>query len=155
LETIMKVILMEDVHKLGQAGAQVSVADGYARNYLIPRKLAVGASPAKQAIFDNEAKARVKKKEREKQELVALAAKLASLQLTISRLAGEDDKLFGSVTNGDIADALAKEGHKIDKRGILLDEPLKALGIHDVTLLLHPQVQAKIKVWVVKQEQPA
>jgi large subunit ribosomal protein L9 len=148
----MKVILIADVKTLGQAGSQVDVADGYARNYLIPRRLALGASPANARVFENEKKALAKKREKERQEAVALGAKLALLSLTISRLAGEDDKLFGSVTNGDVSEALAAEGHKIDKRDIILVDPLKALGIHEVPVHLGHDVQVKIKVWVVKQE---
>ena len=147
----MKVILVEDVKALGKSGDQVNVADGYARNFLIPRKLALGASPANQAVYENEAKARVKKHAKEKTDAQALAEKLGGLSLTISRMAGEDDKLFGSVTNGDIAEALAKEGHKIDKRDIELADHLKALGIFEVPIKLHPEVTAKVKVWVVKQ----
>ena len=148
----MKVILIEDVKTLGQAGSQVEVADGYARNYLIPRRLALGASPANARVFANEKKALAKRHEKERQEAVEFGAKLAALSLTISRLAGEDDKLFGSVTNGDVAEALVKEGHKVDKRDIILVEPLKALGIHEVPVQLGHEVQVKIKVWVVKQE---
>jgi len=148
----MKVILIEDVKTLGQAGTQVDVADGYARNFLIPRHLALGATPANARVFANEKKALAKRHEKERLEAVELAAKLAALSLTISRLAGEDDKLFGSVTNGDVAEALAKEGHKIDKREIVLVEPLKALGIHEVPVHLAHEVTVTIKVWVVKQE---
>jgi len=148
----MKVILLEDIKSLGRTGAQVEVADGYARNFLIPRNKALGATPANQRVFDNEKKALLKKHNKEKAEAEALAATLGAISLTISRLAGEDDKLFGSVTNGDVAEALAAEGHKLDKRSILLEEPLKALGIHEVTIQVHAEVNAKIKVWVVKQE---
>ena len=148
----MKVILLEDIKTLGKAGAQVEVADGYARNSLIPKAQALVASPANQRVFDNEKKALAKKHAKEKALSQELAAKLEGLTLTITRLAGEEDKLFGAVTNGDIAEALAKEGHKVDKRDILLPEPLKALGQVEVPLQLHSDVTAKLKVWVVKQE---
>ena len=151
----MKVILLEDIKTLGRAGAQVEVADGYARNFLIPRKKALGATPANQRVFENDKKSLAKKSLKERAEAQAIADALGALSLTISRLAGDDDKMFGSVTNADIADALAKEGHKIDKREIILVEPLKALGIHEVTVQVHTEVEAKVKVWVVKQEQPA
>jgi large subunit ribosomal protein L9 len=151
----MKVILLEDIKTLGQAGTQVVVADGFARNFLIPQKQALIATEANQRVFDNEKKALAKKREKERLESQELATKLEGLSLTISRLAGEDDKLFGSVTNGDVADALAKEGHKVDKRDILLPDPIRALGIVEVPLQLHPQVTAKLKVWVVKQETAA
>jgi large subunit ribosomal protein L9 len=147
----MKVILIEDVKALGKSGDQVNVADGYARNFLIPRKLALGSSPANQAVYENEAKARTKKKSKEKADAAALGEKLGSLSLTIARMAGEDDKLFGSVTNADIAEALGKEGYKLDKRDIELPEHLKALGIFEVPVKLHPEVTVKVKVWVVKQ----
>jgi large subunit ribosomal protein L9 len=148
----MKVILIEDIKTLGRAGSQVDVADGYARNYLIPRRLALGATPANARVFENEKKALAKKREKERQEALEFAGKLGAISLNITRLAGEDDKLFGSVTNGDIAEALVKEGHKIDKREIILVEPLKTLGIHEVTVNLGHEVTATLKVWVVKQE---
>jgi large subunit ribosomal protein L9 len=148
----MKVILLEDIKTLGKAGTQVDVADGYARNSLIPKQQALVASPANQRVFDNEKKALAKKHAKEKAASQELAAKLEALTLTITRLAGEEDKLFGAVTNGDIAEALAKEGHKVDKRDIQLPEPLKALGQFEVPLQLHSEVTAKLKVWVVKQE---
>jgi large subunit ribosomal protein L9 len=147
----MKVILVEDVKALGKSGDQVNVADGYARNFLIPRKLALGASPANQRVYENEAKARTKKRDKEKSDAIAMGEKLTALSLTISRIAGEDDKLFGSVTNGDIAEALAKEGFKVDKRDIELVDHLKALGIFEVPVKLHTEVVVKVKVWVVKQ----
>ena len=148
----MKVILLEDIKTLGNAGAQVEVADGYARNFLIPNRKALGATPANQRVFDNDKKAMGKKREKERLAAVELGAVLSGLSLTISRLAGEDDKLFGSVTNADVAEALVKEGHKVDKRTILLEEPLRALGIHEVKVQMHPEVTATLKVWVVKQE---
>jgi large subunit ribosomal protein L9 len=148
----MKVILLEDIKTLGKAGTQVDVADGYARNSLIPKQQALVASPANQRVFDNEKKALTKKHAKEKAVSQELATKLEGLTLTITRLAGEEDKLFGAVTNGDIAEALAKEGHKVDKRDIQLPEPLKALGQFEVPLQLHSEVTAKLKVWVVKQE---
>jgi large subunit ribosomal protein L9 len=147
----MKVILVEDVKSLGKSGESVNVAEGYARNFLIPKKLALGATPANQRVYENEAKARLKKRDKEKADFQALAEKISALSLTIARQAGEDDKLFGSVTNGDIAEALAKEGFKIDKRTIELADHLKALGIFEVPIRLHPEVAAIVKVWVVKQ----
>lgn len=147
----MKVILVEDVKALGKSGDQVNVADGYARNFLVPKKLALVASPANQRVYENEAKARVKKHEKERADAKALADKISALSLTIARQAGEDDKLFGSVTNADIAEALGKEGYKIDKRDIELADHLKALGIFEVPVKLHTEVTAMVKVWVVKQ----
>lgn len=148
----MKVILIEDIKTLGSAGSQVDVADGYARNYLIPRRLALGATPANARVFENEKKALAKRRDKERKEAEEIAAKLGALSITITRLAGEDDKLFGSVTNADVAEALVKEGHSIDKRHVILVEPLRALGIHEVPVHLAHEVQAVVKVWVVKQE---
>ncbi len=147
----MKVILLEDVKSLGKGGDQINVADGYGRNFLLPRKLALGATPQNLRVFENEAKARAKKRDREHKEALALAEKMGALSLTVSRVAGEDDKLFGSVTNADVAEALAKEGFKVDKRHIELDEPLKTLGIHEVKARLGSEVTAIVKVAVVKQ----
>jgi large subunit ribosomal protein L9 len=147
----MKVILLETIKALGKAGDQVQVSDGYGRNFLIPRKKAMASTSENMKVFENEKKARDKKTEKDHQEAVALSTTLAGLQLTVSRMAGEDDKLFGSVTNGDVAEALEKEGYKIDKRKIELEEPLKALGIFDVPVHLGGEVTAMVKVWVVKQ----
>ena len=147
----MKVILLEDVKSVGKSGEQVQVADGYGRNFLIPRKLALSANPANQAVYDNEAKARIKKREKERQAALALVEKLQSLQLTLTCMAGEDDKLFGSVTNIDVAEALAREGFKVDRRDIDLVEPIKALGIYEVPVRLQADIKATVKVWVVKQ----
>ena len=147
----MKLILLEEVRNLGKTGEQVQVADGYGRNYLIPRKLALAATPENLRVFENEQKARVKKRTHERQEAVALGEKVAALSLTISRQAGEDDKLFGAVTNANIAEALEKEGYKIDKRKIDLVEPIKALGIFEVPVQVHAEVTVNVKVWVVKQ----
>lgn len=148
----MKVILLDDVKNIGKTGEEVQVKDGYARNYLIPRKLALKASAENLRVFQNEQKAREKKKAKTRQDAAALGEKLAALSLTISRVAGEEDKLFGSVTNADVAEALEKEGHKIDKRKILLVEPIKALGVVEVPVQLHAEVTVPVKVWVVKQE---
>ncbi len=151
----MKVILLEDVKTLGAAGSQVDVADGYARNYLIPRRKALGSSPANARVFENERKALAKRHDKEVQAARELAQKLAGLSLSLARLAGEDDKLFGSVTNADVAEALAKEGHVLDKRDVLLRDPIKALGIYEVEVHLGHEVRGLVKVWVVKQETAA
>lgn len=147
----MKVILLEEVRSLGKSGEQVTVKDGYARNYLIPRKLALRATPENLRTFANGQKARSKKAAREVAEAKAMGEKIATLSLTISRLAGEEDKLFGSVTNADVAEALEKEGLKIDKRKIVLADPLRALGIFEVPVHLHPEVTVNVKVWIVKE----
>jgi large subunit ribosomal protein L9 len=147
----MKVILLENIKSLGEVGEQVQVADGYGRNFLIPQKKALPATQENLRVFENEKKARAKKAEKKRQEAGALSAALSSLQITISRQAGDDDKIFGSVTNADIAEALEKEGYKIDKRIIDLEDHIKTLGNFEVAINLHPEVTAQIKVWVVKQ----
>jgi len=147
----MKVILLEDVKNLGQSGQQVDVADGHARNFLIPKKLALTATPANQRVYENEAKARSKKKEKELAEAKALADKLSSVSVEIARATGEEDKLFGSVTNADIAEALEAKGHKVNKRDIVLETPLKALGDFQVEINVAGEIKASVKVSVVKQ----
>jgi large subunit ribosomal protein L9 len=147
----MKVILLEDIKTLGKTGDKVEVAEGYARNYLVPRKLASALTRANQAVFDNEVKARAKARDRAKGVAEKLAEQIKGVSLTIARMAGEEDKLFGSVTNGDIAAALKEQGVEVDKRKIEMDAPLKSLGIHQVPVRLHPDVEGTIKVWVVKQ----
>jgi large subunit ribosomal protein L9 len=148
----MEVILKEDIDNLGEAGKVVHVAAGYARNYLLPKKFAVKATPENMAIVkkrQSQMKTRELKAQKECEEL---AAQLERLSLTFSRKAGEGDRLFGSVTNSDIASALENEGVRIDKRKITLEEPIKALGIYKVPLKLHPAVTAHLKVWVVKDD---
>jgi large subunit ribosomal protein L9 len=147
----MKVILLEEVRNLGKSGEQVTVKEGYARNYLIPRKLALQATAENLRTYINGQKARIKKAAREAAEAKALGEKISALSLTISRLAGEEDKLFGSVTNADVAESLEKEGIKIDKRKISLAEPLRALGIFEVPVHLHSEVTVNVKVWIVKE----
>jgi len=137
----MDVVLLEDVKGLGNKGSSVRVADGYARNYLLPRKMAIAATSKRQReIKDN----LVLKGAQEQ------AARLAGVQVTISAPANEEDTLFGSITNADIAEALAKDGHRIDKHAIEMEDHLKKLGVYDVPVRLHAGVAASIKVWVVR-----
>jgi large subunit ribosomal protein L9 len=147
----MKVILIEDVDDLGRAGEILNVKDGYGRNYLIPKKKALPATP------DN-----VRKMERVRRELEAarnkaradaerLAERIRSLSLTLPRKAGEGDKLFGSVTSMDIQRALKDEGIEVDRKRILLDEPIKSLGLFHVRVRLHREVTAELKIWVVQE----
>ena len=147
----MQVLLTQDVPGIGNAGEVKKVADGYARNYLLPRKLAVAATGGavkqaeaiKQAVVRREAKTRA-----EAQELAKL---IEQVTLTFRAKAGEGDRLFGSVTSTDIAEALAREkGITVDKRKIELDSPLKELGTHQVAIKLHPEVSAKVAVVVEK-----
>jgi large subunit ribosomal protein L9 len=147
----MKVILKSDIERLGKAGEVVNVAVGYARNYLFPQGKALEASARNMEVIEVEKKNIVKVQERKKGESEALAGKLEQLSVTISKQAGENDKLFGTVTSMEIAGALEKEGHEIDKRKIMLEEPIKTLGIYSVPIRLHAEVTAQVKVWVVKE----
>lgn len=148
----MEIILQKDVDNLGEIGLVVNVSAGYARNYLIPKKLAIKATPKnialmkEQETFIKTARAKVKK------ECADLAAQLEKLSFSFTRKSGENDKLFGSVTNGDIADSLKSKGYDIDKKKIVLAEPIKALGIYKVPVKLHTEVTAQLKVWVLKDE---
>lgn len=145
----MKIILQEDVEKLGRAGDLVNVADGYARNYLIPRKLGSPATTKNLGILEHQKRtvaAQMKKKQKEAQKL---KEKLETLSCTISKKVGEGEKLFGSVTSMDIEEALRAEGLNIDRRQILLKEPIKALGVYNVEVKLTSEVTGTMKVWVV------
>jgi large subunit ribosomal protein L9 len=147
----MKVILKSDVERLGKTGDVVAVAAGYARNYLLPRGLALEATAHSVEQIEIEGKREEKARQRQAADAAALAQKLEQLSLTISKQAGESDKLFGTVTAMEIAEALVKEGHEIDKRKIELEEPIKTLGIYTIPVRLHTDVTAKVKVWVVKE----
>ena len=147
----MKVILKSDVERLGKTGDVVAVAAGYARNYLLPRGLALEATAHSVEQIEIEGKRAEKARQRQAADAAALAQKLEQLSLTISKQAGESDKLFGTVTAMEIAEALVKEGHEIDKRKIELEEPIKTLGIYTIPVRLHTDVTAKVKVWVVKE----
>lgn len=147
----MRIVLREDVEKLGRRGEVVKVAAGYARNFLLPRRLALEATATNLQQIARERKVREVQEAREKQEAMALAERLSQLSLTAVRKVGESDVLYGSVTNADIADLMEKEGFKVDKRKILLEEPIKALGIYEVPMKLHPEVTVNLKIWVVKE----
>ncbi|MSR01741.1 MAG: 50S ribosomal protein L9 [Gemmatimonadetes bacterium] len=144
----MEVILREDVKGLGKAGALVKVKPGYGRNFLLPRGLAFEATEGNKKRIEHEQRARLTKHSAEKSEAADLAAKLGAAHLTLKAKAGEGDKLFGSITTGDLADALAKIGFAIDKRKIELEHPLKQLGVHAVAVRLHAEVRAEFKVTV-------
>ena len=149
----MEVILKTNVDKLGDEGDLVSVADGYARNYLIPRKLAIEATSKNRRALDHEKRMESDRAAKEKKEAEKLAEELSNLSCTIRMQAGENDRLFGSVTSLDIAAALEEQGIMIDRRKILLDEPIKELGVVTVPAKIHPDVTADIKVWVVKVQE--
>ena len=147
----MEVILKEDVPKLGSRGDVVKVAEGYGRNYLLPRKLAIEASAGNKAVIDQMKQSAARRSEREKGDAQALAAKFADVVLTFRRKSGEKDHLFGSVTSPEIAEALAKQGLEVDRRKIQLTEAIKTLGEHTVTAKLHRDVPVTFKV-VVERE---
>ena len=147
----MKVILRQNAEGLGQVGDVVDVKDGYARNFLIPRKIAYTALKGNIRALEEEKKTLTKKIEQELSAAEALAAELEKVSVTIPVQVGEEDKIFGSVTTQMISDALKEKGHDLDKRKIEIDEPIKALGIYGVSIKLHPTVNAKIKVWVVRE----
>mgnify|MGYP000985390376 CR=1 FL=1 len=147
----MDVILRYDVPKLGHAGQAVQVSDGYARNYLLPRGLAEKTSKENLARVAAELKRRALAEAKEKEACQTLAARLAEISVTIARKAGDDDKLFGSVTNLDISKALEKESLTIDRKKILVDPPIRQLGIFNVDVALHAEVTASLRVWVVRE----
>jgi large subunit ribosomal protein L9 len=146
----MEVMLRADVNKLGRRGDVVQVADGYARNYLLPRKLAMPATPGNKKVIEQEKAAAIRHEADSRTQAEQLAGMLAGVTLTIARKAGEEDQLYGSVTAIDVAQALQDQGYTVDRRKIELDEPLKTLGEFDVPLRLHRDVEAKVKVQVVR-----
>lgn len=146
----MKVILREDADKLGRAGNVVEVKDGYARNFLIPKKIALESTPGALKIIEENKNISLLRQNREKREAEALGRKLDSISCTVVVQTGEENKLFGSVTTNDIIRALENEGLKIDKRQILLENPIKELGVYQVPVKLHQDVTTQLKVWVVK-----
>ncbi|MBF0216154.1 MAG: 50S ribosomal protein L9 [Candidatus Omnitrophica bacterium] len=147
----MNVILLQDVEKLGVMGAKVKVKDGYARNYLLPQKLAAEATPAAMKLLEKKIKEHELAVKKEKEESQALSSKLQGLSLTLAMEAGEGDKLYGSVTSEMIVESLLAEGHKVDKRKVILGEPIKALGVYDVEIKLHSEIKTQIRVWVIKK----
>lgn len=147
----MKVILIEDVKKIGSIGDIIQVKPGYARNFLFPKKLARPATEANQKIIEEIKRKKEQALAREKKAAEDLRKKLSQVSCTIAVEAGDDDKLFGSVTAQDIASAFEQEDISIDKRKIALDEPIKKLGVYNVTVKLHPEVSGEAKVWVVKK----
>ena len=148
----MEVILRDHVDNLGNRGEVVKVADGYARNYLLPRKLALPATEANKKWIERERKIAEARDAEERGAAEAIATRLAVLELTIARKVGENDQLYGSVTNADIAEMLAKKGFEVDRRKILLPDPIKALGDHTVPVKLHRDVTAQLRVTVAKEE---
>ena len=146
----MKVILVKDVDRLGKAGDIVAVQEGYARNYLIPKALAKPSTTGNIKMLDAIKKKRTQEEENIMKEARVIAEKIGNLSITIPANAGEEEKLFGSISNDMISEALAAENILIDKKDISIDEPIKKLGVYNVQVKVHPDVKATLKVWVVK-----
>jgi len=149
----MEVILREDVEKLGTRGQLVKVAPGYARNFLLPKRLAVAATESNKKIVEQERQAYLRREAKVVSEAADLAKLMESVVVTISQKAGENGQLFGSVTSKDIADALEAQGYTIERRKVGLEEPIKSLGEFKVPLRLHRDVTVEIAVNVVKEEE--
>lgn len=147
----MKVILLETIDRLGKMGDVISVKEGYARNYLIPKNKARPATPGNMKTLEALKVKQAAEEAKKLDEARALADKISSLSLTIGAQSGEEDKLFGSISNDMISAALSEEGITIDKREIVLDEPIKKLGVYQVTVKVHPDLKASLRVWVVKK----
>ena len=147
----MEVILKEDVPKLGSRGDVVKVAEGYGRNYLLPRKLALEATKANRAVIEQMKAAALRRFVRDKADAEALAEQMKELTLVFRRKVGEQEHLFGSVTSGDVAEALEAKGFTVDRRKVHLDEPIKSLGEFNVSVRLHKEVTASVRVAVQKE----
>ena len=147
----MKLILMQDVDKLGRAGDIINVKEGYARNFLLPHNKAKAATPGNMKLLDARKKKEALEEERKAEAARALANRLSNISLTISMEAGEEDKLFGSVTGDMISSRLKDEGIEIDKKDIIIEENIKKLGVYQVAAKIHPEVRASLRVWVVKK----
>ncbi len=149
--TTMRLILRTDVDHLGRRGEVVKVTPGYGRNFLLPKGLAYEFNDANLKRVEKERKLLEVRLVKERQEAEEYAKRIGAASCTIVKKVGESDTLYGSVTTAEIAEALEKEGFSVDKRKILLDEPIKALGIYTVPIRIHPDVTAELKVWVVKE----
>lgn len=147
----MNVILKKDIEGIGRAGTVVKVKDGYARNFLFPRSLALESTPANLKRLEQEQKARSVQSEKLKKSSLEMKARIEKLSLTLPVLVQEKEKLYGSITEVEIAKALQDEGIEVDKSLIVLEEPLKALGIFEVPVKLHAEVTATVKLWIVKK----
>lgn len=147
----MKVIFIKDVKGQGKKGQVKEVSEGYASNFLLPRGLARPATEGNVKVLENQNAAEQKRKQQEKEEAVALGKKLETVTVELKAKAGEGGKLFGAITSKQIAEALGKQGHKIDKRKIELDEPIRTLGVTKMSVKLHPDVKATLKVQVTEE----
>ena len=147
----MEVILNKDVERIGKIGQVLKVKDGFARNFLIPNGLAVPVNSTNLKKLEEEKQRKILQLEKLKKEAEQLNAKLSGFSLTIPVLVQEEEKLYGSISAAELVSALKEEGIEIDKNKIILDQPIKSLGIYEVPVKLHPEITAKIKVWIVKK----
>lgn len=147
----MEVILKQDVKGVGKTGDKIKVKVGFARNYLLPNGLALLVTDQNLKILEEDKKRRAKQSEKEKADAQEIVKKLSGMSVNVAVQVHEDEKLYGSVTAQNIYDALKEDGMEIDKRSIILPEPIKTLGIYDVPVKLHAEVETTIKVWVVKK----
>jgi len=147
----MKIILRETYQTLGEAGSIVNVTDGYARNFLIPKRIAMKYTRSSLRILEEEKKIEETRKNKEMKAAEQLGNVLRKVSLTASVKVGEEDRVFGTVTSQDIVNLLKEKGFDIDKKKILLEDPIKALGIYTIKIKVHPQVETSVKLWVVKE----
>lgn len=147
----MEVILKQDIDKLGKAGTITKVKPGYARNFLIPNNLAVPLTASNLKKLEEERQRKIAQLEKIKKEALKVKERLSCFSLTLPVLVQEEDRLYGSITSQEIAKALNEEGFGVDKDSIILDGPIKSLGIYEIPIKLHPEISAKIKVWIVKK----
>ena len=147
----MKVILLKDVERVGAAGDIVQVSDGYGRNFLIPQNQALLATDANVARFETRRRQHEAAAEREQRSAAGLAQQLGEVSLTAQVKVGEGEQMFGSVTSQNIAALLGEQGYEVDRRMVELEEPIRALGVYNVKVNLHPEVSATVKLWVVKE----
>ncbi len=149
----MNIILKEDMEKLGKAGEKVKVAGGYARNFLIPQALALEATPSNLKILEQHMKARAKRLSAIREQALAMAGEIAGLHLVFTRKSGEEGKLFGSVTPADVGNAVLEKKIEIDKKKVLLDMPIKQIGVYKIGIKIHPEVTAEVTVEVKAEEE--
>jgi large subunit ribosomal protein L9 len=147
----MQVILKQKVQGLGDRGDVVKVKEGYARNFLFPKGLALISTPSQRRVLDEESRLHVVRDVKLKQNVQAIAEKMKGLSCTLVVQAGEEDKLYGSVTGHDIAKAISDQGFAIDHKQVVLEEPIKKLGVYSVSVRLHREVEVPVKIWVVKE----
>ena len=147
----MKVILMHDVPALGDAGSVVTTADGYARNYLIPRKMALPASPGNMKVYAFEKQQRSVRVEKAQRSARELADALEQDSFVATVQVGEEDRMFGAVTARDIAALIREKGYDVDRRRVMIEEPIHALGVYEIPIKLHPEIEAHIRLWIVKE----